>query len=223
MIRPLGIFLALALLTGCTGPSSHPGNAQNKDNTNELVIKSIVVLQSEHDLVDQGSRSAEARNLDEGTKVLSATIAEHFAMRDNVTPLSATKQESLTGTFIGNHYRRALHIGTQAKADAVLTTRLIEYRKLTGKEYGADEPASVSFDYSLIHVASGNTLCRGSYEETQKTLFSDILSFGKASKRKFKFVSAATLLREGVERKFEDCRYLATPVSTDHAPSPTPY
>ena len=211
MIRSFGILVTLAaLLTGCTGHTPHPGDAIDTNNKEELVLKSIVVLQSGHDLAEQGNKGATTRSLDEGTKALNTIIAEHFATRDNVTVLSAMKQESLTGTFIGTPSTRARPIGTQAKANAVLITRLIAYRELTGKKYGADEPASVSFDYSLIHVASGNILCKGSYEETQKTLFSDILSFGKASKRKFKFVSAATLLREGVELKFDACRYLAT-------------
>ena len=142
--------------------------------------------------------------------MLSTIIAEYFALKENVNILSTMQQESLTGTFIGNLHKRARYVGMQANGDAVLITRLIEYRKLDGKKYGANEPASVSFDYRLIHLESGKTLCKGSFEETQKTLLSDLLSFGKASKRKFEFVSAEALLREGVESKFGDCRYLVS-------------
>lgn len=213
MNRPLGLLFActFSLLTACAGQTTQANNDTGKDSADELTINSIVVLQSEHDLADQGDRSAEARTLDEGSKMLSAIISEYFASKENVNILSAMQQESLTGTFIGNLHKRARYVGMQAKGDAVLITRLITYRKLEGKKYGANEPASVSFDYSLIHLESGKTLCKGSYEETQKTLFSDLFSFGKASKRKFEFVSAQALLREGVERKFGDCRYLATP------------
>ncbi len=212
MIRPHGLIFALTifLLTACAAQSPQSSHEMAKDSFAELTLNSIVVLQSEHDLVDQGSRSAEALNLDEGSKALSSIIAEYFAMKGNVHILSAMQQESLTGTFTGNLRKRARHIGMQAKGDAVLITRLIDYGKLEGRKYGANEPASVSFDYRLIHLQSGRTLCKGSYEETQKTLFSDLFSFGKASQRKFEFVSADTLLREGVERKFGDCRHLAT-------------
>lgn len=213
MTRPLGLLFAFtfSLLTACATQPSQSGNDMSKDISDELTLNSIVVLQSEHDLVDQGNRSAEARKLDEGSKMLSSIITEYFATKENVNILSAMQQESLTGTFIGNLHKRARYVGMQAKGDAVLITHLIDYRILEGKKYGANEPASVSFDYSLVHLESGKTLCKGSYEETQKTLFSDLLSFGKASKRKFEFVSAETLLREGVELKFGDCRYLTTP------------
>ncbi len=211
MIRPLAFLFAftLSVLTACAAQTSQSSHDGPEATAEELTLNSIVILQSEHDLVNQGDSSAEARTLAEGSKVLSTIIAEYFAMKENVTILSAMQQESLTGTFIGNLHKRARYVGMQAKGDAVLITRLINYRKLEGKKYGANEPASVSFDYSLIHLESGKTLCKGSYEETQKTLLSDLFSFGKASKRNFEFVSAEALLREGVERKFGDCRYLA--------------
>lgn len=213
MIRPLGFIFAFSfvLMTACAARTPQSGHDMGKNNGDELILNSIVVLQSEHDLVGLDSDSAEARNLAEGSQVLSTIIAEYFALKENVTILSTMQQESLTGTFIDNLHKKARYIGMQAQGDAVLITTLITYGKLDGKKYGANEPASVSFDYSLIHLESGKTLCKGSYEETQKTLLSDLFSFGKASKRNFEFVSAETLLREGVERKFGDCRYLATP------------
>ncbi len=211
MIRPLGFFLVftLCLLTACAAQTSQSSHEMGKGGSDEMVLNSIVILQSEFDSSEYEIGSAEAANLTAGSKQLSDVIAEYFAMKENVNILSPMQQESLTGTFIGNLHKRARYVGMQAKGDAVLITRLIEYRKLDGKKYGANEPASVSFEYSLIHLTSGKTLCKGTYEETQKTLFSDLLSFGKASKRKFEFVSAEALLREGVENKFSSCSYLA--------------
>ncbi len=213
MTRPFPFFIALAALLCVSACASHTSQPGADNSSDDLTLGSIVVLQCEHDLLDrnQAGQMAEVRDLDEGCRALDTVIAEFFAMKENVNILSAIQQESLTGTFIGTPSMRARHIGAQARGDAVLTTRLIRYNKLIGKKYGADEPASVSFEYSLIHLASGKTLCRGSYEETQETLFSDLFSFGKASKRKFEFVSADTLLREGVEKKFSTCRYLTTP------------
>ncbi|MEN8256661.1 MAG: hypothetical protein ABFS09_02245 [Thermodesulfobacteriota bacterium] len=211
MIRPRGFLLAftLSLLTACAAQTSQPSPEMGKSDPDDLTLNSIVILQSEFDSTEHESGSTEAHNLTEGSRQLSTIIAEYFAMKENVNILSVMQQESLTGTFIGNLRKRARYIGMQAKGDAVLITQLIRYRKLDGKKYGANEPASVSFDYSLIHLKSGKTLCKGTYEETQKTLFSDLLSFGKASKRKFEFVSADALLREGVESKFGACVYLA--------------
>lgn len=213
MTRPFAFFITLAALLFVSACASHTTQSDADKNNIDLTLGSIVVLQCEHDPLDrnQAGRMAESHDLDEGCRALDSIIAEFFAMKENVNILSAIQQESLTGTFIGPPAMKARHIGMQAQADAVLTTRLLRYNKLIGKKYGADEPASVSFEYSLVHLASGKTLCRGSYEETQETLFSDLFSFGKASKRKFEFVSADTLLREGVEHKFSTCRHLTTP------------
>lgn len=212
MIRPLGLLFAfsLSLLTACAAQTSSSGQGMSQGSVDKLPLKSIIVLQSEHDLVNKKNDSDEARNLEDGSRLFSTIISEYFALKENVNILSPIQQESLTGTFIGNLHKRARYVGMQANGDAVLITRLIRYRKLDGTKYGANEPASVSFDYSLIHLESGKTLCKGSYEETQRTLFSDLFSFGKASQRNFEFVSAEALLREGIEKKFGDCRHLVS-------------
>lgn len=211
-MQPAALLLAfsLCLLTACAGQNSAPHD-MNAGGPDDLSLASIVVLPCYHDAGDQGVENAAALQLAKGCQALDALIAEYFAMKENVNILSAMQQESLSDTFISNQDKRALHVGRQAHGDAVLITRLIAYRQLEGKKYGADEPASVSFDYRLLHLESGKALCLGSFEETQKTLFSDLFSFGKASKRKFEFVPAETLLREGVEGKFPTCRHLATP------------
>jgi hypothetical protein len=207
--RTLFLALSLCLLTACAGQKSGAGHDMNAGGPDDLSLASIVVLPCAHDTDGQGQENTALR-LEEGCRALDTIIAEYFAMKENVNILSALQAESLSDTFISNQDKRAMHVGRQAHGDAVLVTRLIAYRQLEGRKYGADEPASVSFDYRLLHLESGKPLCLGSFEETQKTLFSDLFSFGKASKRKFEFVQAETLLREGVEGKFGDCRHLAT-------------
>ncbi|MDA3786748.1 MAG: hypothetical protein PF568_07700 [Deltaproteobacteria bacterium] len=213
MIRPLGFIFACTLffLPACADRSGQGNNEMNRESAAKVSLESIVVLQCEHDRVDSGNNSAASHRLDQGCQVLNTLVAEYFALQENVTLLSAGQQEALMGTFIGDLHQRARHIGRGAQGDAVLVTNLNTYQQLEGTKYGADEPASVGFDYSLIHVESGLILCRGSYQETQKTLLSDLFSFGKASRRHFQFVSAETLLQEGVVRKFSDCPHLANP------------
>jgi hypothetical protein len=213
MIRPLGFIFACTLffLPACADRSGQGNNEMNRESAAKVSLESIVVLQCEHDRVDSGNNSAASHRLDQVCQVLTTLVAEYFALQENVTLLSAGQQEALMGTFIGDLHQRARHIGRGAQGDAVLVTNLNTYQQLEGTKYGADEPASVGFDYSLIHVESGLILCRGSYQETQKTLLSDLFSFGKASRRHFQFVSAETLLQEGVVRKFSDCPHLANP------------
>ena len=117
--------------------------------------------------------------------------------------------ESLLGDFHGNKHESALHIGKKIEADAVLVLRLFRYINREGKTYSVSQPASVSFEYSLLHVPSGKVLCTGVFDETQESLFSNLFSFKQASRRGFSWITARELTMEGLKEKFKACRYLS--------------
>ncbi len=210
------LFLAALALAGCSTPSSQsqypmcttitPGKEGGKG---ELVLQRIIVIPTSYDILAQKVDSPKARDLAEGSMVLTRIMSEYLSCRDNVIVLSELQEESYAGAFMGNDFERARYIGMQADGDAVLITNLLTYRKLQGNEYGAKEPASISFEYQLIHLKSGTMLCKGAYKDTQKPLLADIFSLSKASKRGFKFVTATTLLKEGLNEKFATCTHLA--------------
>jgi hypothetical protein len=209
------LLLCLTLLSACTSGNkdtrfpSPEVSANGKYSDENLVLKSILVLPTEQTLTANEFNTAEIANLEKGAQTLTSTIGSYFINNPSITLLNQTQMDVYLGSFIGQQLKEARYIGMQAGADAVLISQIYRYRELDGKEYGANEPASVGFDYQLIHLESGVTLCKGTFEETQQTLMSNLLTFGKASKRKFKFVKAARLLEEGIEEKFGQCSHLS--------------
>lgn len=209
------LFLCLIFQISCA-PENQDSRFPSPDvptssqyNDDNLILKSILVLPTERTLTTNEFNKAQVETLEKGAQTLTSTIGSYFINTPSVTLLNQTQMDAYRGSFIGHQLKEARYIGMQAGADAVLISQIHRYRELDGKEYGANEPASVSFDYQLIHLESGITLCKGTFEETQQTLMSNFFTFGKASKRKFKFVKASRLLEEGVAEKFGQCSHLS--------------
>lgn len=209
------MFCTVFFLNACSQQKikvDHPSpdlSGSSQSEAAQLQLNGIIVLPAAPNPVINEEHPAEAKNLDLGAQTLTTLLHEYFTGHQNVTILNATQADNYRGGYIGSPLQEARHIGRQANADAVLMTTIYRFQELDGKDFGADEPASVSFDYQLIHLESGLTLCKGSYDETQQTLLANLLKFGKAFKRKFKFVKGAALLKEGIEDKFPQCTHLA--------------
>ena len=102
----------------------------------------------------------------------------------------------------------AVTICRTTKADAVLLFTLHRFTERVGVEASIVSPASVVFDYKLIHAETGQTLCSGVFDETQKPLLDDMFQFFKKLKRGVKWLSAEELARDGFKQKIADCPYL---------------
>ncbi len=208
------ILCSVFMLTSCSSKTSeveHPSpelTGSGEFDEKKLELKAIIVLPTAHETPRNEFNAAEVTALDTGAQTLTNLMASYFSDNPTIIILSPTQTNAYLGSYIGNQRKEAQYIGNQAGADAVLISQIFRFRELDGKKYGANEPASVSFDYQLLHLESGITLCKGSYDETQQTLLSNIFKFGKASKRKFKFVKGADLLQEGIGEKFSQCSHL---------------
>ena len=174
----------------------------------EITIQSLSVLPVEIAGTDKEVSHTVSQQLTEGAVVLKSSIKDIFQDKDGVSYLFPGQTEPLLGDFHGSNHEPALHIGKKIEADAVLTLRLLRYINREGKTYSTSQPASVSFEYSLIHVATGKILCTGLFDETQESLFSNLFSFKQASKRGFKWITARELMMEGLKEKFKDCQFL---------------
>jgi len=177
-------------------------------DANTITIRSLSVLPIEIVGADKEVSHAVTKQLKEGAVVLKSSIKDILQDKDGVSYLFPSQAESLLGDFHGSKHESALHIGKKIEADAVLVLRLFRYINREGKTYSVSQPASVSFEYSLIHVPSGKVLCTGVFDETQESLFSNLFSFKQASKRGFKWITARELTTEGLKEKFKDCPYL---------------
>jgi len=98
---------------------------------------------------------------------------------------------------------RALALGKQVGADAVIVGRVFRFENRVGTEYGATEPASVSFALSLVSVRSGKELWHGQFDQTQQPLTSNLLNWWMFWSAGPRWMSASELAGLGVDKLFD--------------------
>ncbi len=196
----LFIFITL-LLSACV--------THKQDPIEELYkLQTIMILPSDIITDDDGPNGKE-QSLKEGALVLDEIMAEYLENKQGARFISAEQQDALLTEYNQNRPEQALSIGKDLQADAVLTSRVNRYQERTGQDFSIDNPASISFEYRLMLVDTGQTLCAGVFDETQQSLSDNILFFMKAFKRGGKWITTRELTKEGVEKKFGTCRFLA--------------
>ncbi len=170
-----------------------------------IPIDSIVILPTEIrlDRIHKGDSAALAR-LEAGRQALDSLIAEYADRLPHARIISESELEGMLGIFNGNRLDQARKVGEQAASDAAMISSV---RRFVSRDASQSRPASVAFDYQLIEVASGQVLCAGAFDETQQPLLYNIFSLQQAASRKFKWISAEELAREGLVDKLEGCVY----------------
>ncbi|MBI5559168.1 MAG: hypothetical protein HY885_16210 [Deltaproteobacteria bacterium] len=202
---PLSIvFFTALLLSSCSSINKEPIDEPDK----ALLIETVVVMPVE--IVKSQDKRAESvnRQLEAGAKILSGILTDKLSDKKGIQLLTENQKESIIGDFQGNSLAVARYIGQQTGSDAVLITELTRFSERDGGEHSVNQPASVTFKCQLFHVDSGSTLCLGVFDETQQPLLSNLFSFGKASKRGFKWITGEQLAREGLDEKLNECQYL---------------
>ena len=205
--KPYTDFLAsltvLTLLSGCARSTA-------KTQPEDLApIKTIVVLPVEIGRDSQSSRSPkEMKGLEKGQILLNTLLAEQFSGREDIALLTPEQRDALEKDMIRCRTSAVVTICRTKVADAVLLCTLQRFTEREGTEYSIVSPASVAFDYKLIQAETGQTLCSGTFTETQQPLLDDMFQFFKKAKRGVKWLSAEELVRDGLQQKIADCPYL---------------
>lgn len=207
LCKPYTVFLAsltmLALLSGCARTTAQ---VQPEDL---LPIKTIVVLPVEILSDGQGSRPAkDMQQLEKGQVLLNTMLAEYFSDRKDIALLTPGQRDALEKEMLRCRTSAVVTICRTKVADAVLLCTLQRFTEREGTEYSIVNPASVAFDYKLVHAETGQTICSGTFNETQQPLLSDMFQFFKKAKRGVKWLSAEELARDGFQQKIADCPYL---------------
>ncbi len=96
--------------------------------------------------------------------------------------------------------QRAVQLGKATSADAVLIGTVSRFMERVGTEYGATDPAGVSFTLELVSVSGGRILWKGEFDETQKPLTENLFKWWIFWNAGPKWLSAAELSGVGVER-----------------------
>lgn len=199
--------VALLLMAACA-PAARK---QPQPKSQELMpgITTVAVLPVQ--------RAESTPQLSEGAEVMDALLAAYFQGRPNAIIVDPAFLES-TLSVAGDLRRQTASIGKGVGSDAVLTTTVIRYQERIGSEMSAQQPASVAFQMRLVTTGTGQTIWFASFDETQKTLLENLLKFRQAATRKFKFVTAEQLTREGVADKLNGCPYINPPAAKESAP-----
>jgi len=207
LCKPYTVFLAsltvLALLSGCARTATQ---VQPEDL---LPIKTIVVLPVEILSDGQSGRPAkEMQQLEKGQVLLNTMLAEYFSDRKDIALLTPGQRDALEKEMVRCRTSAVVTLCRTKVADAVLLCTLQRFTEREGTEYSIVNPASVAFDYKLVHAETGQTICSGTFSETQQPLLADMFQFFKKAKRGVKWLSAEELARDGFQQKIADCPYL---------------
>ena len=199
-------FVATALAFVAAACAPQPAQqATDRSVAAVIPIDSIVILPTEMqiDRIHKGDSEALAR-LETGRMTLDSLIAEFADRLPHARIISESELEGMLGVFNGSRLSQARKVGEQAGSDAAMISTV---KRFIARDASQSRPASVAFDYQLIAVASGQVLCAGAFDETQQPFLYNIFSYKRAASRKFKWISAEELAREGLVDKLEGCVY----------------
>lgn len=145
--------------------------------------------------------------LEAGAQTLDSLLQDYFKDYENVGFISQTTLQGLQSSQSGRTLHIAQEAGTQLHFDAVLVTEVHRYQARTGSTYAVITPASVAFSFTLLAVASGQVIWSADFDQTQKTLFENILST-RATGSGFRWLTAEELAQAGLTKKLNGCPYL---------------
>jgi hypothetical protein len=97
----------------------------------------------------------------------------------------------------------ARRLGKALGANLIITGTVWRFRDRVGDTPGGYSGASVAFSVYLIDVASGGTLWKAKFDETQRPVSENISGVKGLFRRGFKWLSASELAGYGVEEIFK--------------------
>ena len=206
-IQTLTLSVILLLLAGCFGSKKTAPVATQTPELSSIIVLPVATLVSS----DDQTNLQRAQQLAHGAEAMNRILSDYFADNDTVKVVSPEQFQVLTENYRKSRAEQAREIGQRLGCDAVLLTTINRYIERKGGDYSADQPASVAFDFKLMATKSGRTICSGYFDESQKSLFENLLSFSGAAKRKFKWITAADLATEGIQQRFATCPNLRRP------------
>jgi hypothetical protein len=207
-LRILAAAFALSLVWGC-GPkyieiSSSPTLERNPPG--RIAILPMIV----DDGPERGGKTIMSGKVEaDGPGVVTDLLyhkLEHYTGLDLVPRdrVKSVAERAVAGQPDLSLTERAKRAGEELNAPEVLAGRVTRYAERVGHAYGIERPPSVGFDLLLVDTSSGTVLWKGSYFETQQSLFSDLSTFPLFIKRGGKWQTARQLAEYGVLELLSD-------------------
>ncbi len=192
--RLLTVFL---LLAGCSLWHHRPKSPEP--------IHLLAVLPIERSEVTSATPQDEPRLAPGAENVVTAQIYSVLASSSQwrfVPDLTVAQALRKLGTT-GDLETRARALGKAVGADAVLFGTVSRFVERIGAEYGARQPAAVGFTLQLVSVSSGNILWKGTFDQTQQALSTNLFNWWQFWRGGPRWFTAAEFTRLGVERLLE--------------------
>jgi len=147
--------------------------------------------------------------LEAGADIITSLLTDYFKNSQKIEMISASQLEGLASSVeAAKLLNIARDAGQQLHYDAVLITSVKRYQAREGTNYSVVRPASVYFSLQLLAVASGQILWSADFDQTQKTLFENILPSTRSTGSGFRWLTAAELASAGLTKKLNNCPYL---------------
>jgi hypothetical protein len=199
--------LLLTMLASCGGSSAVPTEQQRQAAISQ--VPCLVVMPVETDLrEDQAVKYDRAARLEQGAAYMDTVLTEQLNGRGHVRVLSSRQLTALMPERGSDRQDLIERIGSALKCNAVLVTTLSRYQPRVGGDYGVEQPASVVFSMKLHDIRQDTVLWSTMFAETQQSLLSNLMSFGRAVQRGFKWVTAEEMVEQGIVDKIRECPYL---------------
>jgi len=180
----------LLTLSACAVPdSSDTRQVENLPEISCVAVLPVLVPVSATATLTAANKQA----LLDGAGFLDSVLLEELDVRNEFKVLGENQLDAILADPWGGRVEQVTAIGKATGCGAVLETSISRYRQRVGTDMSAEIPASAAFSMELIGVKSATVLWSTSFDETQKALFDNILTFAQAEKRGFKWLSVEEL------------------------------
>ncbi len=195
------------LVVSCDSKKVLPTDKQGLEARKK--IPCIIVLPVETKVnSERGITYQDAALLESGAAFMDQVLATVLIGHDHVRMINERQLMTLVPVDVNTRLSLISEIGSRIKCDAVLLTTLTRYRQRVGGSFGADVPAAASFTMKLLRTRDGSVVWSGRFDEEQESLLNNLMSFGKAQRRGFQWITVEELVSQGITEVVETCPYL---------------
>jgi len=205
LVNTLLTLLAVSVLGACS--KSPMGNQEIEAPVQPLSCIAVLPAMTSVD-TDDTIDYDKAKTLEKGAAFATSVMSSELIGNTRVRMLNSAQVADLVPEVSGGVAGTIAVLGKRVNCDGVMITVVQRFKQREGTELAVDEPASAKFNMVLRHAESGTVLWTADFKETQQSYFSNILSFSKAQKRGFKWISVEDLMEQGVKEKLAECPYL---------------
>lgn len=196
-VRAWATAAALLAATGCGWFSSAPGLEERVGRV------AVLPIEREERKSDLPLAQADAGQLAPGAEeVITAQVYEVLSSSPkwrfvpDLTVSQALEKVSKTAPL----RERAVELGKLLDVDAVLCGTVSRFVERVGRQYGARQPAAVSFELLLVSTATGKVLWQGSFDQQQEALSTNLFNWWQFWEGGPRWFTAAEFAHLGVER-----------------------